>query len=379
MAPARGDQSIQVGLRTDACNSSCYTGAMLAELGLSLALSAAAAGAVDVAGPLDGAGAPGGAGAAGRADVPGAIGGAVGAPASLDEILVVGEQPGPAMWKIISGEHSLYILATLEPLPKRMVWRSKAVEDRIAMSQLVIEPPTVSAHIGFFRSLSLVPSLLHARHAPDGKSLEQSLPHDMYIRWLGLRVKFMGNHGDDTMRPLFAAIDLYSHAIDTEGLSYDSNVWDRVSELAKSKHVPVQAVKVEVPVDDPKQYIRDLSTIPPSREVACLDSTMQLLETGLPAMRNRANLWATGDIEKLKGEKTFGDPDLCVDAVTVVPSLHAEFDKIKAQTSNDWLRAVDSALRTNESTLAVLPLAEFLGPDGMLEKLRAKGYEVVEP
>lgn len=301
------------------------------------------------------------------------------AAAPLDEILVVGEQPGPAMWKIISGDHALYILATLEPLPRRMVWHSKAVEDRIAMSQLVIEPPAVSAHIGFFRSLSLVPSLLHARHAPDGKSLEQSLPHDMYIRWLGLRVKFMGNHGDETMRPLFAAIDLYSHAIDTEGLTYDSNVWDRVSEIAKSKHVPVQAVKVEVPVDDPKQYIRDLSTIPPGREIACLDSTMQLLETGLPGMRSRANLWARGDIEKLQSEKTFGNPDLCVDAVTVVPSLHAEFEKIKAQTSSDWLRAVDVALHANASTLAVLPIGEFLGADGMLEKLRAKGYEVMEP
>jgi uncharacterized protein YbaP (TraB family) len=329
--------------------------AMISVLVLSLALSAATPG------------------------VSGAANLAAGAPASIDEILVVGEQPGPAMWKIASGDHALYILATLEPLPKRTVWHSKAVEDRIAMSQLVIEPPTVSAHIGFFRSLSLVPSLLRARHAPDGKSLEQSLPHDMYIRWLGLRVKFMGNHGDETMRPLFAAIDLYSHAIDAEGLTYDSNVWDRVSDIAKSKHVPVQAVKVEVPVDDPKQYIRDLSTIPPGREIACLDSTMQLLETGLAAMRSRANLWARGDIEKLKSEKKFGDPDLCVDAVTVVPSLHAEFEKIKAKTSGDWLRAVDGALHANVSTLAVLPIGEFLGADGMLEKLRAKGYEVVEP
>jgi len=283
------------------------------------------------------------------------------------------------MWKITSGEHALYILATLEPLPKRMVWRSKAVEDRIATSQLVIEPPSVSAHIGFFRSLSLVPSLLRARHEPDGKSLEQSLPHDMYIRWLGLRVKFMGNHGDETMRPLFAAIDLYSHAIEAEGLTYDSNVWDRVSDMAKSKHVPVQAVKVEVPVDDPKQYIRDLSTIPPAREVACLDSTMRQLETGLAAMRSRANLWATGDIDKLKSEKTFSDPDLCLDAITVVPSLHEEFEKIKARTSDDWMRAAENALHTNVSTLAVLPIAEFLGADGMLARLRARGFEVVEP
>jgi uncharacterized protein YbaP (TraB family) len=304
---------------------------------------------------------------------------AAAAATSLEEILVVGEQPGPAMWKIGSGDHALYILATLEPLPKHMVWRSKAVEDRIALSQLVIEPPSVSAHIGFFRGLSLVPSLLRARHEPDGKSLEQSLPHDMYMRWLGLRVKFLGNHGDETMRPLFAAIDLYSHAIDAEGLTYDSGVWDRVSDMARSKRVPVQAVKIEVPVEDPKQYIRDLATIPPGREVACLDSIMRQLESGLPAMRSRANLWATGDIDKLKSEKTFSDPDLCLDAITVVPSLHEEFENIKARTADDWMRAAEHALRDNVSTLAVLPIAEFLGSGGVLAKLRAKGFEVVEP
>lgn len=97
----------------------------------------------------------------------------------LDEILVVGEHPGPAMWRVSRGEHSLYILATLAPLPKDMVWRSHSVEDRIAASQLVLAPPDVSAHVGFFRSLTLVPSLLRARHDPEGRTLEQSLPHEL--------------------------------------------------------------------------------------------------------------------------------------------------------------------------------------------------------
>jgi len=34
----------------------------------------------------------------------------------LEEILVVGEQPGPAMWRVTKGGHTLWILATLEPL-----------------------------------------------------------------------------------------------------------------------------------------------------------------------------------------------------------------------------------------------------------------------
>jgi hypothetical protein len=32
----------------------------------------------------------------------------------LEEILVVGEQPGPAMWRVSKGDHALWIFATLE-------------------------------------------------------------------------------------------------------------------------------------------------------------------------------------------------------------------------------------------------------------------------
>src|ERR1700722_5738692 len=33
----------------------------------------------------------------------------------LEEILVVGEQPGPAMWRVIKGDHTLWVLAPPAP------------------------------------------------------------------------------------------------------------------------------------------------------------------------------------------------------------------------------------------------------------------------
>ena len=43
----------------------------------------------------------------------------------LDEVLVTGERPGPAMWKVSKGDHTLWIMGTLSPLPSKMTWRSK--------------------------------------------------------------------------------------------------------------------------------------------------------------------------------------------------------------------------------------------------------------
>jgi hypothetical protein len=46
---------------------------------------------------------------------------------------------------------------------------------------------------------------------------------------------------------------------------------------------------------------------------------------------------------------------------------------------NEWLAEADSALNDNESSFAVLPISQFLKPDGWLAKLRARGYSVQDP
>jgi len=297
----------------------------------------------------------------------------------LEEILVVGEQPGPAMWRVSKGDHSLWILATLEPLPKDMVWHSKSVDERIAASQLVLSPPELSAHVGFFRSITLVPSLLRARHAPNGETLEQSLPHDLYMRWLAQRVKYLGNGGDEKLRPLLAAADLYQRAINQVGLTHDSHVWQRIEATARAKHVPVQPVSLKVPIDNPKQYVRDLSAIPSAGEVDCLRSTVGLVETQLPIMRMRANLWSTGDIEKLRSLLRPDAADTCASAVLVVPSFQQEYAKLNVQLRSAWLAVAEKAIAANVSTLAVLSMAELLKPDGWLATFRARGYEITSP
>ncbi|HEY4975253.1 MAG TPA: hypothetical protein VII41_16685, partial [Steroidobacteraceae bacterium] len=49
---------------------------------------------------------------------------AAAAPQQLDEISIVGERPGPRLWKVTKGEHVLWLLGTLNHLPRRITWRS---------------------------------------------------------------------------------------------------------------------------------------------------------------------------------------------------------------------------------------------------------------
>src|SRR3546814_9201667 len=98
----------------------------------------------------------------------------------MDAVVVSGVLPGPRMWRVSKGDNDLYILGTLSPLPKRMEWMSREVEDTIARSQAVIAPPSVAVHsdVGFFRRLALVPALL--RRSEEHTSELQSLMRISY-------------------------------------------------------------------------------------------------------------------------------------------------------------------------------------------------------
>jgi uncharacterized protein YbaP (TraB family) len=178
---------------------------------------------------------------------------------------------------------------------------------------------------------------------------------------------------------MLAAANLYQRAINQVGLTHDSHVWQRIEATARAKHVPVQPVSLEVPIDNPKQYVRDLSAIPSAGEIDCLRSTIGLVETQLPVMRTRANLWSTGDIGRLSGLLRADAVETCASAVLVVPSFQEEYAKLHAQLQSAWLAAAEKAIAANVSTVTVLSMTELLKPDGWLAIFRVRGYEITEP
>src|ERR1700690_2024570 len=64
-----------------------------------------------------------------------AAAGATGVGPATEEIDVIGTREGPRMWRITRGDHELWILGTLAPLPNKMVWQSTTVETVLAQSQ----------------------------------------------------------------------------------------------------------------------------------------------------------------------------------------------------------------------------------------------------
>ena len=53
----------------------------------------------------------------------------------VEEVLVIGEQSGPGLWKVFKDDHVLWILGTLSPLPKKLTWRSTKIEEVVKQSK----------------------------------------------------------------------------------------------------------------------------------------------------------------------------------------------------------------------------------------------------
>ena len=297
-------------------------------------------------------------------------------------VVVEGEQPGPGLWLVRKGDHELYILGTLSPLPARMQWQTAPLRRVLANAQEVIRMRGVQidADVGFFRGLLLLPRLLAARDNPDGKTLREVVSPASYARWQALKARYIGSDGGvEKRRPLFAAQELYTAAIKKSGLDTRDPVWPVVEQAIKTHHPRVTVVRDTIVIKDPKPLLQEWAKTTLD-DLACFDNTMRWIETDLDAMRARANAWATGDMAALRTLPPAYQWEACSSAVTEAGiGKRLGFADAPARLRREWLAAAEAALERNAVSVATLPLNNLLGANGYLAALQAKGYEVIPP
>jgi len=304
--------------------------------------------------------------------------------ATVPSILVVGQRPGPALWKVSKGDHVLWIFASYAPLPKQMDWRSQQLETVLANSQELLGTPGTVISVGWGSSLNMItalPFLAGAKKSADGARLQDQVPAAVYARWTVLKNKYIGNDaGIEEERPVFAAQTLSAKARAAIGMDGGSAVPKRIYELGRNWKIPITETSVKVPLENPRETLRDFKKSKLD-DVACFTQTIDRLEEDLDLLRRRANAWAMGDLPALR-KLDVPDEKIACNAVFVeskwLSGVKGGAD-MRPRVKAAWLAAADKALATNRSTLAVLSMSELTATDGMLAALKAKGYQVEEP
>jgi uncharacterized protein YbaP (TraB family) len=279
------------------------------------------------------------------------------------------------MWIVRKGDHTLWILGTISPLPKKMVWQPDAVQEVLKQVQEVMPAwPAYGIGANPFTALRVYIEWRRLQKPPDNLPLRQSLPPALYARVNALKVRYAPDDKKlENMRPMLAARELLTRVFDASGLALRNEVQSEVLQLARSDGVRVRQDKLKI--EDPVNVLKDVNATPLDREVACLDSVVTLLESDLAPMQARARAWALGDVETLRRLPHTDDRTACVAAVSTSERVRSLIERAQ----NDWLVAVQDALERNRGTLAVQSMDRLLGPKGSLEALRSRGYSVTGP
>ena len=299
----------------------------------------------------------------------------------IEEVTVVGKQPGPKLWRVINGENTLWILGTLSPLPRDMEWDSQSVEAVLADAEEVIYPPGISLSAGTLKGIFALPLLWGLRNNPDKKKLQEILPAELYERWLVLKHRYIGSGQKiEKRRPIIAAYELYAEALKKSGLGAGGMVFRVVSKSTKRHTIPITETGVTGKIEDPRRAIKDFKRSSVD-DIECFETIVERLEVDLAVMRSRAVAWASGDVAALRVLPYVDQDKSCINAITnsafgsdLIES--AGLTNFEETMRSNWLTAAEKALKNNAVSFAVLPISEILEPDGYVSLLSKKGYEI---
>ena len=312
---------------------------------------------------------------------------------SAEEIVVTGRLPGPAMWRVSKDDdHVLWIFATVSPIPKDMVWESARVEKVIGEAQEYIEPPDADVSvsplvllnpINYVRGYRLLNRL---RKNPEDLTLKDILPPEMYQRFDALRAKYDPKNKElDELRPMFAASTLDDPALDEHGFAANREIIKRINRLLKkNRHLKRTSTEIEVDVEGGYGTLADraeafIDSLPLETQIACLDRQMRRIEQDIPGMISRANSWAQGYVDEYRDLPPREDESNPCFNLALVSSEKDLVAELQQRGEEKWLSAAEAALDNNAITFAVIGMEDAIRDNGLVARLKARGYAVREP
>ena len=142
-------------------------------------------------------------------------------------------------------------------------------------------------------------------------------------------------------------------------------------DLGLDRHLMDRAAKAGKPaggletVDD---QMKAMDAVPYAEQAQGLDEFLQDPKKAMQQLQDMHSWWRTGDVERL-------DKDMRAEMAAKTPQSYKLLD---VDRNNAWLPQIEKRLTGSKSddTLVVVGALHLLGADGLVEKLKAKGYKV---
>lgn len=292
-------------------------------------------------------------------------------PVALDQDVIVVEAPGPELWRVHDRDSEIFILATINALPRGFRWNSRPIAAVLERADRLYVSEPIS--FGLDDVARLLVTRRDAVRNPDGLPLKDYLPTSLYQR-LEATAAQEGLAMDDLelWRPYIAGGRLLGAALQDVGLDSGAVIVRETRRLARRARVRVE----EVETMRARPLIDALNAMPIGRDNACLALQLEAIEVQLPALRARADAWAGGDVAALRNFSTLVDSSACLSSLG---GSGLTFRDVENRFMATWLTTLSEGLSRPGTRLALISADIFLRPNGLLQQLRAAGYAVEGP
>lgn len=285
--------------------------------------------------------------------------------AALDQVVVVGHPPGPAMWRVRKGDAELVIIGGLSPLPHMLAWNEVRVKAALTGAKALLLPPRTSVNPLEALKLALRAGALRL---PGSEPLQAKLPPDLRARFAqAVAVAHADPAHYAKWKPAVAGLLLIGDFRRAAGLS-TAKPGTTIARLAKATGTPIRYMDKlsAAPVFD------SLVGLPEPAQFACLRAEVDDVDKEAGHAVPAAQAWANGRLDQVRANWSTEALDRCL-----LPS--ARVQALLERGTADATRELERALSTPGRTVALVDLHFLLRSDGLLDRLKADGAQITTP
>lgn len=265
--------------------------------------------------------------------------------------------PKPLLWKVSDKDNSLYLLGSFHLLRADDYPLSSDIDQAFAGAQKVVfEVPPAE-----LTDPALALKMQQMAGYADGRTLKQVLPEDVRERMgqvLGVeRLAQM-----DAMEPWFINLGLLIGISQQLGFQPEQGLDMHLARLAEAAQKPVSGLETA------DQQLQVLDGTPMEEQIAGLRDFFNKPGEVPKLLQETHTAWRNADVARLNA--------LVIDEVR--KETPVTYRIVNVERNDAWVPQLQQMLDGSKQgdVLVVVGAMHLLGEDGVVEKLRAKGYQV---
>ncbi|GAB3091755.1 TraB/GumN family protein [Lysobacter terrae] len=279
------------------------------------------------------------------------------APAMAPASVAAKAPPTPLLWKVSDQDNALYLLGSFHLLKDDDYPLSADIDKAFNdADKLVFEIPPAE-----LTDPALAQKITQLAGYADGRNLSQVVPADVREK-MKLMLGEQRLAQMEALEPWFINLGLVIGVSQQLGFRADQGLDLHLARRAEAASKPVAGLETA------DEQISLLDATPMDEQVAGLRDFFSKPGEVPKLLNDSHTAWRNGDVQRLNA--------LVIDQVR--KETPTTYRLINVQRNDAWVPKLQQMLdgQTQGDTLVVVGAMHLLGPDGVVEKLRAKGYKV---